>query len=84
MAKKQKENGQLSEKTSFKKELFKTIYEKLDNSLVEYKEIVGEKKLNRFLKRASKEFARQAKKGHDKLAKKASKETVIEQAESYA
>lgn len=82
MARKKKENRQLSEKASFKKQLFKTVYEKLDNSLVEYKEILGEKRLNRFLKRTSKAFARQAKKGHDRLAKKAVKVAEIEQAET--
>ena len=84
MAKKKKDNGTLSEKVSFKKELFKTVYEKLDNSLVEYKEIIGEKRLNRLLKRTSKELARQAKKGHDRLAKKAAKVPVIEQLEVNA
>lgn len=47
---------QTGEKKSPKKQLFETVYNRLDNSLLEYKDIVGEKKLNRLIKRTSKEL----------------------------
>jgi predicted ATPase with chaperone activity len=43
-------------KKSRKKQLFETLYDRLDISLVEYKNIVGEKKLNKLIKRTSKEL----------------------------
>ncbi len=71
---------QIDEKKSFKKQLFETLYVRFDNSLVEYKEIIGKKKLNRFLKKTSKELAgeinketRHARKHQKKLEKKAEK-----------
>ena len=70
----------INEKKSFKKQLFETLYTRLDSSLVEFKEVLGEKKLNRFLKRTSKELAgrinketKQAKKRQKRLEKKSSK-----------
>ena len=69
---------QIDEKKSFKKQLFETLYTRFDNSLVEYKEIIGKKKLNRFLKKTTKELAGQisketkhARKHQKKLEKKA-------------
>ena len=71
---------QINEKKSFKKQLFETLYTRFDSTLIEYKEIIGEKKLNRFLKRTSKELAseinketKQARKRQRKLEKKAAK-----------
>jgi len=71
---------QIEEKKSFKKQLFETLYTRFDSSLVEYKEIIGEKKLNRFLKKTSKELAseinkekKQARKRQKRLEKKAAK-----------
>ena len=71
---------QIDEKKSFKKQLFETLYTRFDSSLVEYKEIIGEKKLNRFLKKTSKELAseinkekKQARKRQKRLEKKAAK-----------
>lgn len=71
---------QINEKKSFKKQLFETLYTRFDSTLVEYKEIIGEKKLNRFLKKTSKELAseinketKQARKRQRKLEKKAAK-----------
>ena len=70
----------IDDKKAFKKQLFETLYTRLDNSLVEYKEILGKKKLNRFLKKTTKELAgeirketRQAEKRTRKLQKKAAK-----------
>lgn len=72
--------SQINEKKSFKKQLFETLYTRFDSTLVEYKEIIGEKKLNRFLKRTSKELAaeinketKKARKRQRKLEKKAAK-----------
>ena len=71
---------QIDEKKSFKKQLFETLYTRFDSSLVEYKEIIGKKKLNRFLKKTTKELAGQisketkhARKHQKKLEKKAEK-----------
>lgn len=71
---------QIDEKKSFKKQLFETLYTRFDSTLTEYKEIIGEKKLNRFLKKTSKELAaeinketKQARKQQRKLEKKAAK-----------
>ena len=71
---------QINEKKSFKKQLFETLYTRLDSSLIEYKELLGEKKLNRFLKRTSKDLAgrinketKQAKKRQKRLEKKSVK-----------
>ena len=71
---------QIDEKKSFKKQLFETLYTRLDSSLLEYKEIIGRKKLNRFLKKTSKELAaeisketKHARKHQKKLEKKAEK-----------
>ena len=71
---------QIDEKKSFKKQLFETLYTRFDSSLVEYKEIIGKKKLNRFLKKTTKELAEQisretkhARKHQRKLEKKAEK-----------
>jgi len=71
---------QIDPKRSFKKQLFETLYNRFDNSLVEYKNVIGEKKLNRFLKKTSKELAseinkeaKQARKRQKKLEKKAAK-----------
>ena len=71
---------QIDEKKSFKKQLFETLYTRFDSTLVEYKEIIGEKKLNRFLKKTSKELAgeinkgtKQARKRQKRLEKKAAK-----------
>ena len=71
---------QINEKKSFKKQLFETLYTRFDSTLVEYKEIIGEKKLNRFLKKTSKELAseinketKEARKRQRKLEKKAAK-----------
>ena len=44
-------------KKSLKKQLFETIHARLDSSLVQYRHVMGEKKMNRFLKRTSKELA---------------------------
>ncbi len=55
--------AQLDGKKSFKKQLFETIHSRLDSSLVQYKSVVGEKKMNRFLKRTSKELANEINKG---------------------
>ena len=70
----------IEDKKAFKKQLFETLYTRLDNSLVEYKEILGKKKLNRFIKKATKELAfeinketKQADKLTRKLQKKAAK-----------
>jgi len=71
---------QIDEEKSFKKQLFETLYTRFDSTLIEYKEIIGEKKLNRFLKKTSKELAaeinketKQARKRQRKLEKKAAK-----------
>ena len=71
---------QIDEKKSFKKQLFETLYTRFDSTLVEYKEIIGEKKLNRFLKKTSKELAgeinkqtKQARKRQKRLEKKFAK-----------
>lgn len=55
-------NLQNEEKKSPKKQLFETVYNRLDNSLLEYKNIIGEKKLNRLLKRTSKELTNEIRK----------------------
>lgn len=87
MAKQQK----ITEKKSFKKELFNTLYTRFDNSIVEYKEVLGEKKLNRFLKRTSKELAcqinkaiKQAKNLQKRAEKKAAKQTEEKEKEVRA
>jgi hypothetical protein len=71
---------QIDEKKSFKKQLFETLYNRFDNSLVEYKSVIGEKKLSRFLKKTSKELAteinkeaKHKRKRQKKLEKKAAK-----------
>ena len=71
---------QVDGKKSFKKQLFETIHSRLDNSLVQYKELLGEKKMNRFLKNASKELAseinkrsKKAEKRQERLQKRAEK-----------
>ena len=71
---------QIEEKKSFKKQLFETLYTRFDSTLIEYKEIIGEKKLNRFLTKTSKELAgeinketKQARKRQRKEEKKAAK-----------
>ena len=70
----------IEDKKAFKKQLFETLYTRLDNSLIEYKELLGKKKLNRFIKKASKELAgeirketREADKRTRKMQKKAAK-----------
>ena len=72
--------SQVDGKKSFKKQLFETIHSRLDNSLVQYKELMGEKKMNRFLKNTSKELAseinkrsKKAEKRQERLQKKAEK-----------
>ena len=67
-------------KKSFKKQLFETIHSRLDLSLIQYKELLGEKKMNRFLKNTSKELAaeiskrsKKAQKRQERLQKKAEK-----------
>lgn len=82
---------QISEKKSFKKELFETLYTRLDNSVLEYKEVVGEKKLNRFLKRTSRELAgrinkatKQARKHQKKSEKKIAKQNEMKKDEERA
>jgi predicted ArsR family transcriptional regulator len=71
---------QIDCKKSFKKQLFETIHSRLDNSLIQYKELLGEKKMNRFLKNTSKELAseinkrsKKAKKRQERLQKKVKK-----------
>lgn len=78
---------QIEEKKSFKKQLFETLYTRFDSTLLEYKEIIGEKKLNRFLKKTSKELAgeinretKQARKRQRKLEKRAAKIKKVERA----
>ena len=78
---------QIEEKKSFKKQLFETLYTRFDSTLVEYKEIIGEKKLNRFLKKTSKQLAgeinrgrKQARKRQQRLDKKAAKQKKEERA----
>jgi len=75
---------QIIEEKSFKKQLFETLYTRLDNSVTEYKEVLGEKKLNRLVKRTSKELAGQinkatkkAKKRQKRSEKKAAKQTEL-------
>ncbi len=72
------DTAQLDGKKSFKKQLFETIHSRLDNSLVQYKHLMGEKKMNRFLKKTSKELAgeinketKRAKKRQKRLERKA-------------
>ena len=69
-----------ADKKAFKKQLFETLYTRLDNSLVEYQEILGKKKLDRLIKKATKELAfeikketKQADKRTRKMQKKAAK-----------
>ena len=71
---------QIEDKKSFKKQLFETIHSRLDNSLIQYKELLGEKKMKRFLKSTSKELAaeinkrtKKAEKRQERLQKKAEK-----------
>jgi len=71
---------QIEDKKSFKKQLFETIHSSLDNSLIQYKELLGEKKMSRFLKNTSKELAseinkrsKKAEKRQERLQKKAEK-----------
>jgi predicted ArsR family transcriptional regulator len=70
----------IEDKKSFKKQLFETIHSSLDNSLIQYKELLGEKKMKRFLKSTSKELAseinkrsKKAEKRQERLQKKAEK-----------
>ena len=70
----------IDEKKSFKKQLFETIHNRLDISLLQYKELLGKKKMNRFLKSTSKELAsdinkrsKKAQKRQERLQKKAEK-----------
>ena len=71
---------QTGEIKSPKKQLFETVYSRLDNSLLEYRDIVGEKKLNRLIKRTSKELTNEirrktkaAKRQQKRLEKKTAK-----------
>ena len=61
---------QIDGKKSFKKQLFETIHSSLDNSLIQYKELLGEKKMNRFLKNTSKELASEISKRSKKAEKR--------------
>jgi predicted ArsR family transcriptional regulator len=70
----------IEDKKSFKKQLFETVHSSLDNSLIQYKELLGEKKMKRFLKSTSKELAseinkrsKKAEKRQERLQKKAEK-----------
>jgi hypothetical protein len=70
----------IEDKKSFKKQLFETIHSRLDNSLFQYKDLLGEKRMKRFLKSTSKELAseinkksKKAKKRQERLQKKAEK-----------
>ena len=72
--------AQIEKKKSFKKQLFETLYTRLDSTLIEYKDVLGEKKLTRFLRRTSKDLAgqinkgtKQARKRQQKLEKKTEK-----------
>ena len=72
--------AQIDGKKSFKKQLFETLYLRLDTTLVEYKDVLGKKKLSRILERTSKELAgqinkgtKQARKHQRKLEKKTQK-----------
>ena len=74
------DTSQIDGKKSFKKQLFETIHSRLDQSLIRYKEFLGEKKLKRFLKITSKELAseiskrsKKAEKRQERLQKKAEK-----------
>ena len=71
---------QVDGKRSFKKQLFETIHSRLDSSLIQYKELLGEKKMKRFLKSTSKELvaeinkrSKKAEKRQERLQKKAEK-----------
>ena len=71
---------QIDGKKSFKKQLFETIHSRLDHSLIQYKELLGEKKMSRFLKNTSKELAseinkrsKKAEKRQERLQKKVEK-----------
>ena len=71
---------QIDGKKSFKKQIFETIHTRLNHSLVQYKELLGEKKMNRFLKNTSKELAaeinkrsKKAEKRQERLQRKAEK-----------
>ena len=57
-------------KKSFKKQIFETIHTRLNHSLVQYKELLGEKKMNRFLKNTSKELAAEINKRSKKAEKR--------------
>jgi hypothetical protein len=61
---------QIEGKKSFKKQLFETIHSSLDNSLLQYKDLLGEKKMNRFLKNTSKELASEINKRSKKAEKR--------------
>lgn len=81
----------INEKKSFKKELFETLYTRLDNSVIEYKEVLSEKKLNRFLKKTTKELAdqiskatKQARKRQRRSEKKAANQNDIKKKEERA
>ena len=70
----------IDDKKSFKKQLFETIHNRLDNSLIQYKELLGEKKMKRFLKSTSKELvseinkrSKKAEKRQERLQKKVEK-----------
>ena len=71
---------QIDGKKSFKKQLFETIHSRHDNSLIQYKDLLGERKMKRFLKSTSKELAaeinkrsKKAEKRQERLQKKAEK-----------
>ena len=71
---------QIDKTKTFKKQLFETLYTRLDSTLVEYKDVIGEKKLTRFLKRTSKDLAgqiskrtKQAQKRQRKMEKRTKK-----------
>jgi hypothetical protein len=61
---------QTEAKKSFKKQLFETIHSRLDTILVQYKPVMGEKKMNRFLKITSKELAQEINKRTKKAEKR--------------
>ena len=78
---------QTEETKSPKKQLFETVYNRLDNSLLEYKDIVGEKKLNRLIKRTSKELTneiRRKTKAAKRRQKRLDKKTVKLKSEQRA
>ena len=67
-------------KKALKKHIEETVYSKLANSLLEYKDVISEKRKNRILRKVSKELAfeinkstKQAEQRKEKLAKKTEK-----------